>query len=58
MSADCTGESAVAASNEQVKAPAKARVFMAILPSSPVRQGPAINCLLLASCISANAVPQ
>src|SRR5258707_2270329 len=57
MSPACAGVSAVAASNEQVKAPAKARVFMAILPSSPVRHGPAINCLLLASCLSANAVP-
>src|SRR3954452_6082148 len=57
MSADCTGVSAVAASNEHVKAPAKARVFMASLPSSPVRHWPGIYSLLLASCISVDAIP-
>src|SRR3954451_6024181 len=57
MSADCTGVSAVAASNEHIKAPAKARVFMASLPSSPVRHWPGIYSLLLASCISVDAIP-
>src|SRR5262245_31239885 len=42
MSAACAGVSAVAASSGHIRAPAKARVFMASLPCWPVRDRPAL----------------